>query len=116
MSVASPYPQNILLPQTAGPSGYPPETLFFPCPGNGTPWGAIHVRPVFLPILTCALSPRTQEKMKKIGNPGSYFFNCRTCNFRAFMGGRFWSQGVTREMIVRQCGPGIAVDDKNCYF
>lgn len=112
MSVA-PLPPNALLPQTAGPTLYGADMLYFPCPANGMPWGALHIRPVFLPIKECAKGKKARSKKRLYD---SYYVSCSACNFRAFFFGPYWSNGVTREQIVRQFGPGVAVDDRNCWL
>ena len=102
-----------LLPQTAGPSLYAPDTLFWPCPANAMPWGRLHVRPVYLPVKPCK---PPKNRPKKSAYYESFYCICSACNFRAFFAGPFWANGVTRDQILQQHGHGVAVDDRNCYF
>lgn len=117
MSAAPYYPamgvDPRLLPQTSGPSPYPAAQRFMPCPGNWQPWGAIHIRPVFVPLRTCHPSPKA--KLAGGFRQVTYYIICKACGLRCFPKGDFW-EGVTRDLIVSYCGRGVAVDDNNCYF
>lgn len=99
-----------LLPQTAGPSQYPGSQRFVACPANWQPWGTLHVRPVFLPVLVCKRSSKSSRHAGEM-----YYVTCKSCNYRAFFAGPFWI-GNTRDEIVANLGHGIAVDDLNCYL
>lgn len=100
------FPQQAL-PPAAGLSQHPPGTLFISCPGNGQPWGGMHPRPVFLPKYDC----RPKAGAKKHRPEQRYTPKCNLCGCMVFFYSQAWAVGVTREQIVAQFGPGVAVDE-----